>query len=62
MGVKDHVTIGAGAQLGGRTGVMADVAPGATLLGTPADDVRRTLQQWAAVRQLPDLIKELRKK
>jgi UDP-3-O-[3-hydroxymyristoyl] glucosamine N-acyltransferase len=62
VGVRDHVTIGAGAKLGGHTGVAGDVAPGATLLGTPADDARKTMQQWAAIRQLPDLIKELRKK
>jgi len=60
--VKDHVTIGAGARLGGNTGVISDVAPGKTLLGVPADDLRRTLRLWAAQKQLPDLIKQMKKK
>ena len=62
VGVKDHVTIGAGAKLGGGTGVLSDVAPGKTLLGTPADDYQQTLRIWAAQKQLPDLIKQMRRK
>ncbi len=60
--VKDHVTIGAGARLGGNTGVISDVAPGKTRLGVPADDLRHTLRLWAAQKQLPDLIKQMKKK
>jgi UDP-3-O-[3-hydroxymyristoyl] glucosamine N-acyltransferase len=60
--VKDHVTIGAGAKVGGGTGVISDVAPGKTLLGIPADDYRQTLRLWAAQKQLPDLIKQMKKK
>jgi UDP-3-O-[3-hydroxymyristoyl] glucosamine N-acyltransferase len=62
VAVKDHVTIGAGAKLGGGTGVTSDVAPGKTLLGTPADDYQQTLRIWAAQKQLPDLIKQMRRK
>ena len=61
-GVKDHVTVGAGVKLGGYTGVISDVAPGKTLLGSPADDYRQTLRLWAAQKQLPDLIKQMKKK
>jgi len=60
--VKDHVTVGAGAKLGGGAGVISDVAPGKTLLGIPADDYRQTLRLWAAQKQLPDLIKQMKKK
>ena len=60
--VKDHVTIGDGAKLGGNTGVLSDVAPGKTLLGVPADDHRQTLRLWAAQKQLPDLIRQMKKK
>ena len=59
--LKDHVTIGDGARLGGNTGVISDVAPGKTLLGVPADDHRQTLRLWAAQKQLPDLIKQMKK-
>jgi UDP-3-O-[3-hydroxymyristoyl] glucosamine N-acyltransferase len=60
--VNDHVTIGDGVKLGGNAGVISDVAPGKTLLGLPADDHRQTLRLWAAQRQLPDLIKQMKKK
>jgi len=60
--VKDHVTVGAGAALGGGAGVISDVAPGKTLLGIPADDYQQILRLWAAQKQLPDLIKQMKKK
>jgi UDP-3-O-[3-hydroxymyristoyl] glucosamine N-acyltransferase len=60
--INDHVTIGDGVKLGGNAGVISDVAPGKTLLGLPADDYRQTLRLWAAQRQLPDLIKQMKKK
>jgi len=60
--VKDHVTIGDGAKLGGGTGVISDVAPGKTVLGTPANEYRQTLRIWAAQKQLPDLIRQMKNK
>ena len=59
--VKDHVTIGDGAVLGGNAGVISDVAPGKTVLGVPANDYRETLRIWAAQKQLPDLIRQMKK-
>jgi len=60
--IRDHVTIGAGSKLGGGTGVANDLAPGSVVLGKPADDHKLTIKRWAALKQLPDLIKELKKK
>jgi UDP-3-O-[3-hydroxymyristoyl] glucosamine N-acyltransferase len=60
--VRDHVTVGSGAKLGGNAGVTSDVAPGKSVLGFPADDYRQTMRQWAALKQLPDLIKRMQKK
>ena len=60
--VNDHVTVGAGVRIGGNAGVVSDVAPGKTLLGMPADDHRQTLRLWAAQKQLPDIIKHVKKK
>ncbi len=57
---KDHVTIGSGTKLGGNTMVISDVEPGKTLLGMPADDFGKTMRQWAALRQLPDLIRRMK--
>ena len=59
--VKDHCTVGSGAKLGGNATALSDVEPGKVLLGTPADDARSTLRQWAALKQLPDLLKRLKK-
>ena len=58
--VNDHVTVGSGVRIGGNTGVIRDVPPGKTLLGMPADDHRQTLRLWASLKQLPDLIKQLK--
>lgn len=59
VGVSDHVRIGRGARVGGQSGVMQDLAPGVTVLGLPADDVRQTLRQFACIRKLPELIRDL---
>jgi UDP-3-O-[3-hydroxymyristoyl] glucosamine N-acyltransferase len=60
--VKDHVTIGEGARLGGNTTALSDVAPAKTVLGCPANDYRQTLRLWTVQKQLPDLIKRMKKK
>jgi UDP-3-O-[3-hydroxymyristoyl] glucosamine N-acyltransferase len=59
--VKDHCTVGSGAKLGGNATALADVEPGKTILGTPAQDYRQTIKQWAALKQLPDLLKRIKK-
>jgi len=59
--VKDHCTVGSGAKLGGNATALADVEPGATILGTPAQEYRQTIRQWAALKQLPDLLKRIKK-
>jgi len=60
--VKDHCTVGSGAKLGGNATALSDVEPGKTILGTPAQDYRQTMRQWAALKQLPDLIRIIKKK
>ncbi len=59
--VKDHCTVGSGAKLGGNATALTDVEPGKTILGTPAYDYRTTIRQWAALKQLPDLLKRIKK-
>jgi len=60
VAIKDHTTIGNGARIGGGSGVTADVAAGATVVGYPADNHQQTLRQWASLKKLPDLIKSLK--
>ena len=59
VGVADHVTIGSGATVGAFSGVMRDVPPGQTCLGRPATEVRTALRQEAALRRLPELMREV---
>jgi UDP-3-O-[3-hydroxymyristoyl] glucosamine N-acyltransferase len=39
-GINGHITLGDGCRIGGTSGVAKDVAPGATLIGTPAEPQR----------------------
>ena len=41
VGVADHITIGAGAMLGARAGVMSNVPAGARWGGFPAEPAHR---------------------
>ena len=61
VAIRDHLTIGSGARIGGGSGVMADVAPGQTVAGAPATESRQALRQWAALRKLPDLLRDLKR-
>lgn len=60
--VKDQITIGQGAMIAGGAMVMNDVPAHATWGGYPAQDLRLTLREVAAVRKLPDFMKSMRKK
>ena len=55
-GIADHLTIGEGARVGAKTGVMRDVAPGTSVLGTPAFEDRIFLRQLSSLRKLPEFM------
>ncbi|MCI4680438.1 UDP-3-O-(3-hydroxymyristoyl)glucosamine N-acyltransferase [Rhodoblastus acidophilus] len=48
-GITGHLKIGMGAQIAAQSGVMADVAPGAKMGGSPARDARLWLKGVAAL-------------
>ena len=50
--IKDHITVGKGVTIGGRSGIMNDIPDGKTILGYPAIEAKETLRQWAALRRL----------
>jgi UDP-3-O-[3-hydroxymyristoyl] glucosamine N-acyltransferase len=50
--VKDHLTIGSGAQIAARSGVIDDVPPRATYGGAPARPLREWAREVAAIRKL----------
>jgi UDP-3-O-[3-hydroxymyristoyl] glucosamine N-acyltransferase len=51
-GLVGHLHIGRKARLGAQAGVMADVAPGADVVGSPAEPVRAFFRQIAVLRRL----------
>ena len=59
VAVSPHVTIGSGATIGACSGVMRDISPGQTCLGTPATEVREALRQAAALQRLPAWMREV---
>ena len=61
VGVVGHLEIGDGAVVTAQSGVGGDVAPGATVSGSPAFDNVKWLRATSLYQRLPELIKELRK-
>jgi UDP-3-O-[3-hydroxymyristoyl] glucosamine N-acyltransferase len=59
--LADHARVGSGARLGGSTGVYSRVPEGGVYSGEPARPHRDHLREVAALRRLPDLVRELRR-
>ena len=59
VAIAPHVTIGSGVSIGACSGVMRDIPPGQTCLGTPATDARDALRQAAALQRLPGWMREV---
>ncbi|NIM48197.1 MAG: UDP-3-O-(3-hydroxymyristoyl)glucosamine N-acyltransferase [Gemmatimonadales bacterium] len=55
-GLADHLTVGRGARVAAQSGVIGDIAPGATVSGYPARSHRAVLRQAAAVARLTPLV------
>ncbi|MEZ4828843.1 MAG: UDP-3-O-(3-hydroxymyristoyl)glucosamine N-acyltransferase [Bacteroidia bacterium] len=62
VGVTKDLTIGRGAELLGKTGVMSSLEGGKKYLGMVAVEARQMLREIAAMRKLPDLLKDWEKK
>lgn len=58
-GIAGHLKIGDKAVLAAKTGVNTDLEGGATYWGTPVAPFKEACKQYAAIRKLPELIKEL---
>jgi UDP-3-O-[3-hydroxymyristoyl] glucosamine N-acyltransferase len=59
VGISDHITIGRGARVLVQSGVIGDVAPGATVWGTPSRPHREVLRAHAALYRLAPLATKL---
>jgi|HubBroStandDraft_6_1064221.scaffolds.fasta_scaffold00001_193 UDP-3-O-[3-hydroxymyristoyl] glucosamine N-acyltransferase len=55
VGFRGHMTVGSGATIAGGTGVWGNVAEGATVSGSPAQDHRAELHKQVMIRRLPKL-------
>ncbi len=62
VGIAQAVRIGAKAIIGGQCGVTKSVEGGKFYLGKPVAEYRQNYKELAALRALPDFIKEVRKK
>jgi len=60
VGVAQNVTIGEKAIVLAQSGVSKNLEGGKSYFGTPAQEVRETYKQLAALRQLPDFAKAIR--
>ncbi|MHC4789719.1 MAG: UDP-3-O-(3-hydroxymyristoyl)glucosamine N-acyltransferase [Planctomycetota bacterium] len=60
VAISDHVTVGDGAILGAKSGVVADVASGAVVLGIPARPIALQRRIWAHEGRLPEMARRLR--
>lgn len=58
---KDHITIGSQCKIAGSSGVMDDVPDGQTWAGAPAMPIKQRAVQELAVRQLPQILKDMRR-
>lgn len=52
VSIKDQVQIGHGAMIGAKSLVIKNVPDGATVLGIPADDSKKTLKKWGILNRL----------
>jgi UDP-3-O-[3-hydroxymyristoyl] glucosamine N-acyltransferase len=60
-GVGNHAKVGDGVIAAGRAGITDDISPGSVVSGFPAIDHKADLRQTAALRQLPDLVKNVKR-
>jgi UDP-3-O-[3-hydroxymyristoyl] glucosamine N-acyltransferase len=58
--VADHITIGKGARILGRTGVIHDVPDGETWAGFPGRDAKAVWREHSMLRKLPSWSKKLK--
>ncbi|WP_432798649.1 UDP-3-O-(3-hydroxymyristoyl)glucosamine N-acyltransferase [Poriferisphaera sp. WC338] len=59
--LKDHITINDGAILAGASQVMSDVPAGQTWAGSPAREYGQAVREYAMIRKLPDLYKQVKR-
>lgn len=59
VGISGHLKIGSKSTMGAKTGVISDIPENAAYWGFPASPFKDASRQYAAIRKLPALIKEV---
>lgn len=59
VGISDHVTVGAGVQIGAQSGVINDIPPGMKVWGLPAINSQDQVRHLVLVKKLPEIRKQL---
>ena len=60
--IKDHAVIGKGVQLAGGAQVAGDIPDGSICAGAPARPIRDVMREMQALKRLPDLLKQMRRR
>ena len=60
VGIRSDVTIAKGTVLMAQCGVSKDTTPNTTYWGTPFGEVRTKLKEYAAIKKLPEIVKNLK--
>jgi UDP-3-O-[3-hydroxymyristoyl] glucosamine N-acyltransferase len=60
VGVQKDLTIGRGAVVLGQSGIAGDLEGGVTYFGSPVREARAKMKELALIKQLPDIIRELK--
>ncbi len=61
VGIRSDVTIAKGTVLMAQCGVSKDTEPNTTYWGTPFGEVRTKLKEYAAIKKLPEIVKNINK-
>ncbi|PCE63958.1 UDP-3-O-(3-hydroxymyristoyl)glucosamine N-acyltransferase [Sediminicola luteus] len=62
VGITSGITIGTKAVISAQSGVSKSLEGKKSYFGSPADDIRKKYKELAALRQIPDLVEQLKKK
>lgn len=60
VGTTSGITIGAKAVVLGQTGVSKSIAGGKTYFGTPIDEAREKMKQFAYIKKIPEILNQLK--
>lgn len=60
VGFAGHLHVGDQCEIGAQSGVIKDLPPGSRVLGSPATKATDSLRSASALRQLPNLLKEVK--